>query len=44
MGLLERQQTLGAPSLVVMVRGGSYVPNGPAQNAGVPTSPPISLS
>jgi hypothetical protein len=28
--LLERQQTLGAPGLAAMLRGGAYVPNGPA--------------
>lgn len=27
-----------------MLRGGTYVPNGPAQNAGVPTGLPINLS
>lgn len=42
--LNERQTTLGAPSLGAMLRGGSYVPNGPAQNAGVPTALPIALS
>lgn len=39
--------TFGAPAnthLSAFLRGGAYVPNGPAANAGVPTALPIKLS
>ena len=40
-----RNEFGGGPSnsLRDYVRGGSFVPDGPSQNAGIPTAPPISL-